>query len=69
LALCEHLEKTSRITDASECFHQMNGELAGEIYTHGEQAKWAVGERLSSYACNVYVIDLRQISTSVALKS
>ena len=35
---------TNRITDAIECFRQMNSELAGETNTHGEQAKWAVGE-------------------------
>jgi hypothetical protein len=55
--------------DAIECFHQMNSELAGETITHGEQAKWAVGERLGNHACSVYVIDLLQTSSSVALES
>ena len=58
LALCDHLEMTNRITDAIECFHRMNSELAGETSTHDEQAKWAVGQCLSSHACSVYVIDL-----------
>ena len=35
---------TNRITDAFECFQQMNSELAGETNTHGERAKWAAGE-------------------------
>jgi tetratricopeptide (TPR) repeat protein len=48
---------TNRITDAIECFNQMNSELTRETNTHGEQAKWAVGECLSSHACSVYVID------------
>jgi hypothetical protein len=53
--------------DAIECFHRMNSELAGEINTHGEQAKWAVGGRLSSHAWSVCVIDLLQISNNVAM--
>jgi hypothetical protein len=44
--------------DAIECFHQVNSELAGEMNTHDEQAKWAVGERLGNHACSVYVINL-----------
>ena len=60
---------TNRIMDAITCFHQMNSELAGKAITHGEQAKWAAGERLSSHACSVYVIDLLQTSSTVALKS
>ena len=68
-ALCDHLEMTDRITEAIECFHQMNSELAGETNIHGEQAKWAVGEHLSSHACSVCVIDLLQTSGIVALES
>ena len=67
-ALCDHLEMTSRITDAIECFDQMNNELAGETNIHGEQAKWALGEWLSNHACAVYVIDLLQTSNIVALR-
>jgi hypothetical protein len=58
-----------RTTDAIQCFHQMNSELTEEPNAHGEQAKWAIGERLSSHACCVYVINLLQTSSSVALKS
>ena len=46
----------------------MSSELAGETNTHDEQAKWAVGERFSSHACDIYVIDF-QTSSSVALKN
>jgi hypothetical protein len=60
---------TNRITDAIECFYQMNSELAGETNTDGEQAKWAVGERFSSHAFGIYVIDILQTSSSVALKN
>jgi hypothetical protein len=42
--LCDHLEMTNRMTDAIDCFRQMNSELAGETITHDEQAKWAAGE-------------------------
>ena len=43
---------TNRISDAIECFDQMNRDLAGETNTYGEQAKWAVGElsRMSPHA-------------------
>ena len=60
---------TNRLTDAIECFHQMDSELARETNVYGEQAKWAVGERLSRHACSVYVIDPLQTSSSAALKS
>jgi hypothetical protein len=68
-ALCDHLEMTNYITDAIECFHQMNSELVGETNTRGERAKWAAGECLSSRGCSVYVIDLLQTLSSVALRS
>jgi hypothetical protein len=60
---------TNRITDAIECFHQMDSELAGKTNTHGEEVKWAVGERLSGHACSASVINFLQPSSSVALKS
>ena len=47
----------------------MNSELADETNTHGEQAKWAIGERLSNDVCSVSVVDLLQTSSSVALES
>jgi hypothetical protein len=47
----------------------MNNILAGETDTHGEQAKWAVGECLGGHPCSVYVIDFLQTSSSVAQKS
>ena len=31
------------MTAATECFHQMNSELEGEVKLHAEQAKWVVG--------------------------
>ena len=68
-ALGDHLKMTNRIMDALECFHQMNSELAGETSTHGEKAKWAIGECLRSHPCSVYAIDLHQTSSSIALNS
>ena len=50
---------TDRLTDAIECFHELNGELAGKTDTHGELAKWVIGKRLSSHACSIYVISFR----------
>ena len=64
-ALCDYLEMTDCIADAIECLHQMNSEL-GKKKT---LAKWVVGERLSSHACSVHVIDRLQTSNTVALKS
>ena len=60
---------TDRIADAIGCCQQMDSELAGETNAHGKQVKWAVGERLSSHLCSIYVTNLLQISSSVALKS
>ncbi|KAF8546776.1 hypothetical protein OG21DRAFT_1527604 [Imleria badia] len=37
-ALCEHLEAIDRITDATECFHEMESELTHQ--TNSEQANW-----------------------------
>ncbi|KAF8547410.1 TPR-like protein [Imleria badia] len=48
-ALCEHLETINRIFDASECFHEMVQELAGETDTQDEQAKWVLDFRLRCY--------------------
>ena len=45
---------TDRITDAIECFHQLDSELAEETNTHGEQVKWVVGERWNNHACSVH---------------
>ena len=58
---------TNRITDAIECFQQMDSELAGETNIHDEQAKWTVGERMGRHAYCVYVINLLQTSSSVVL--
>lgn len=44
--LCEGLEMADGIMDAVECYHQMAGELAEEIITRGEQAKWFLSEQL-----------------------
>ncbi|KAF8552627.1 hypothetical protein OG21DRAFT_1498291 [Imleria badia] len=41
-AVCERLEAIDRITDATECFHQ----IVSELDTRGEQAKWALEFRL-----------------------
>ena len=40
----EYLEKIGRITDASECFHQMVDELVGQANAHDEQVHWVLGE-------------------------
>lgn len=41
-ALCEYLEAIDRITDATECIHEMECELAQE--TNNEQATWIISE-------------------------
>ena len=48
-AICDHLEMANHPTDAIECFHQMNSELAGKTNMRGEQVKWVIGE--SGFAC------------------
>ena len=40
--ICERLETIHNITHASECFRQMENELAREI--QGMEAKWVLGE-------------------------
>lgn len=46
-ALCDHLEMTSHIADAIECFHQMKSELVGdsESSMDDEQQNWAAGKQ------------------------
>ena len=43
-AICERLEMTDCVLDASSCFHQMVSELAGQIDMHDVHAKWVLGE-------------------------
>ena len=40
--MCERLETVDRITDAIECFHEMENELVQQM--QGEEAKWVLGE-------------------------
>ena len=42
--ICERLEATARITDATECFQEMMGELGEEVYTSGLMTRWLYGE-------------------------
>lgn len=44
-AVCEHLEKIDRVTDASECCHQMVGELTEKTSVLDEEVGWVLGER------------------------
>ncbi|KAH0838774.1 hypothetical protein J3R83DRAFT_7149 [Lanmaoa asiatica] len=43
-AVCEYLETIDHIMDASECFHQIVDELAGQTTVHDKQAEWVLGE-------------------------
>ena len=38
--ICERLEVTDRILDATECFKEMVGELGEEVYTNGLMTEW-----------------------------
>ena len=42
--ICERLETTDRITNASECLHQMADELVEQENAHDEQVQWVLGE-------------------------
>jgi hypothetical protein len=44
--ICEQLDTLDRITEATECFHQMTNELGDETTVHVAQAEWIHGERL-----------------------
>ena len=44
--ICELLDTLDKITDATECFHEMTSELEEEIHLHIEQTEWVHGERL-----------------------
>ena len=52
-AVCERLEAMDRITDATECFLQMTGELGKQMNSDRDLREWALGEWLciSSYNC------------------
>ena len=43
--LCEGLETVEGITDAIECFHQMENELPEGAITQGGQVQWVLGEQ------------------------
>ncbi|KAF8119879.1 hypothetical protein EV363DRAFT_1378598 [Boletus edulis] len=42
--ICECLERTNRLTDVSECLHQMVDEMVGKANTYVEEAEWVLGE-------------------------
>ena len=42
--ICERLEATDRILEATECFQEMAVELGEEVYTSGPMAEWFCGE-------------------------
>ena len=42
--ICEYLETTGHVTDASECFCQMVDELVEQANAPDEQVQWALGE-------------------------
>ena len=44
--ICEQLDTLNKITDTTECFHEMTRELEEEINLHVEQAEWVLGKRL-----------------------
>ncbi|KAF8547212.1 hypothetical protein OG21DRAFT_1472561 [Imleria badia] len=48
-AICEHLEATDRIGDATDCFQEMLRESAVETDVHDEQAEWALGAKWALY--------------------
>jgi tetratricopeptide (TPR) repeat protein len=56
LVLCDHLEMTNCITDAIECFHQMNSEWSEESNLHSKQPEWVLCEwsRIPSTCCRLY---------------
>ena len=54
-AICSHLETANHLTDAIECFHQMNNELAGKTHVRGEQVKWVAGESGLAYCCRQHL--------------
>lgn len=41
-AICEHLEVSERITDATECFREMESELGEQ--TDSKRTTWSTGE-------------------------
>ena len=45
-AICDVLEKDSRITNAVECFRRMQSELASDKSMHDERAQWEFGRWL-----------------------
>ncbi|KAF8129238.1 hypothetical protein EV363DRAFT_1432643 [Boletus edulis] len=50
--ICECLETTDHVTEASDCFRQMVDEMVGQVNAHIEEAEWVLGklERLGDGA-------------------
>ena len=42
--ICDILERDGRLTDAVECFQQMQSELPEDAGVHDERAEWELGE-------------------------
>ena len=49
--MCERLEATDRILDATECFQEMMGELGEQVYTSRPTTEWFCGEFIF-YLCS-----------------
>ncbi|KAF8129301.1 hypothetical protein EV363DRAFT_1338600 [Boletus edulis] len=50
--ICEFLDTTDHVTEASDCFRQMVDEMVGQVNAHIEEAEWVLGklERLGDNA-------------------
>ena len=54
-----------RVTDAVECFHQMETELGGVMNLHGEHSEWALGEWSRIPGVVTYVIPLVRLQAAL----
>jgi len=48
--MCDILERDVRLTEALECFRQMQNELAEDAVVRDERAEWELGEWLQPQA-------------------
>jgi hypothetical protein len=63
--ICEQLDTLDRITDATECFHQMTNELGEGENVHVTEAEWIHGERLCiprwyCHLCDIFLSGFRR---------
>ena len=67
--ICERLEATDRIPDATECFQEMLCELGEEVYTSGPVTEWFYGEFIFYWVFSWYPTFSSRFYSTTSLNS